>query len=283
MAFTRGGRSTSEDEERPAKSATSVDAGIGFPACLVMLEAEGDDGDLCLVGSDAYLEMVKSPSKEVLKARTTAMEGKAPGFPILGEHVMGKTVTLHRDPGGAAAFSVWRIKMVALFTNLFLLHCLYGFVIEGADNASGNPFTSASTSVEELAGLLRVFSAAGVGAECNSVDKHEARAAASCDCGDSHGCFSCSGHGKHQVQLCEDLGKLKALYELGADWIGARRAPWLLQRPHKFFSFFTAQVLEKIKGRIVELEAKKKGGPQQRAAMSMSRNRTMGVDPDFGE
>lgn len=145
MVLTRGGKSTLGDGEQ---SETSVDAGAGFPACLLTLEAEaGHDGDSSVVGSEAYLSMVKSPSKEVLKARSSAKEGKAYGIPILGEATKGKTS--QKGPGaGAAAFSLWRIKIVSLFTNLYLLHCLFGFVIEGADNTSGNPFTSSPASCE---------------------------------------------------------------------------------------------------------------------------------------
>ena len=89
MVLTRGGKSTLGDGEQ---SETSVDAGAGFPECLPTLEAEvGHDVDSSVVGSEAYPSMVKLQSKEVLKARSSAKEGKAQGIPILGEASKGKT------------------------------------------------------------------------------------------------------------------------------------------------------------------------------------------------
>ena len=139
-------------------------------------------------------------------------------------------------------------------------------------------------SVEELAGLLREFSVADVGAE-REVDKSEARSAVSRG-GDSLPlvCFACSL--EHKVQKCEDLKKLKELHKLGRDGLTAR-APWLKTKPEQFVSSFADKALASVKDRIAELEAKEKdsSGGVHRSAVSKMRAlwAREGVDPDFGE
>ena len=107
----------------------------GFPAALRAIEGEAGVGSV--VGTKAYLGMVSNLSASLKKARQAALDkndGSLFGIVPLGklERKKSRAVT---ESDCAAAFGEWRVALVRVFSDLFLLHCLFGF--EEAGNDSG--------------------------------------------------------------------------------------------------------------------------------------------------
>lgn len=148
-------RHDDDGDDRSVSSDGGAGFGLTFPNCMGTLVA-GSSAGSSTIGSDAYKSMAEKPTKEVLRAREGAEKDCKAFVPV----ILGKVPDEFKAHNGglsrdqwAAAFSKWRVNMVSLCSTLFLLHCLFGFSIDGV----GNPFTSSDEDGPAAAGVIAML------------------------------------------------------------------------------------------------------------------------------